>query len=134
MLTLEIFVYSRIAPHITFVNLKFCRVETIDGTAEAGADYEPMNKLVTFGPKETMKEIYIEIIDNNDWEPDEFFYVKLFYHPEGSTEREVKLGRISIAQVTIIDDDGKVISVSSSSIVEHNCCYIMCYFIYKRAC
>ncbi len=51
------------------------------------------------------KRITIHVIDDNQWEPDETFFVKLSL-PEGE-EARVKLGTKTIALVTIINDDGK---------------------------
>ncbi|CAG5117035.1 unnamed protein product, partial [Candidula unifasciata] len=81
------------------------RIETIDGTAEAESDYRPIRQLLTFKAGEKTKDIYIEIINDDVWEPDEFFFVKLFHHPAGSTENEVTIGKLSINQVTIVNDD-----------------------------
>ncbi|BFZ03840.1 hypothetical protein BsWGS_06879 [Bradybaena similaris] len=80
-------------------------IETIDGTAEAESDYRPIKQLLTFKPGEKGKDVYIEIINDDVWEPDEFFFVKLFHHPAGSTESEVTIGKLSINQVTIVNDD-----------------------------
>ena len=33
------------------------RVETIDGSANEGEDYEPLNEILTFEPNETEKEV-----------------------------------------------------------------------------
>ena len=52
-------------------NTIFFRLETIDGTAEANSDYKPVKKDVTFAPGQTKHIEEIEIIDDNDWEPDE---------------------------------------------------------------
>ncbi|XP_050391531.1 sodium/calcium exchanger 2-like [Patella vulgata] len=78
-------------------------VETIDGSAEAGNDYKPIKQKLTFKPKETLKEIFIEIIDDDVWEPDEFFFVKLFL--EDGQDSAASLGKVSINQVTIVNDD-----------------------------
>uniref|UniRef100_F6YY65 Calx-beta domain-containing protein n=1 Tax=Ciona intestinalis TaxID=7719 RepID=F6YY65_CIOIN len=82
--------------------------ETFDGTANAGDDYVSVSGTLTFGPKETRKEIEIEIIDDNVWEPDETFFVKLSI-PESDLKENgrnyVKLGRKVINQITIINDD-----------------------------
>lgn len=82
------------------------RYETIDGTAEAGSDYVPKKGTITFEPNETHQHIEVVIIDDYEWEPDETFFVKLHADVEGETE--VELGAHSIAEVTIINDDGKV--------------------------
>ena len=81
----------------------FSRVETINGTALAGEDYKHFNKMVHFKKKEQQQEVWIEIVDDCEWEPDEFFFVKLKVEPEDNCT----LGNISICEVTIINDDGK---------------------------
>ena len=50
------------------------------------------------------KRITIHVIDYNQWEPDETFFVKLSL-PEGE-EAHAKLGSKTVALVTIINDDG----------------------------
>ena len=77
--------------------------ETIDGTAEAGSDYIARKEALTFEANETTKYIEIDIIDDYEWEPDETFFVKLH---SGSDDDTVEIGKHSIAEVTIINDDG----------------------------
>lgn len=77
------------------------RVETVAGTATAGTDYKPINEIIHFKENEMLQQIYIEIIDDFEWEPDEFFFVQLVL----LTETEVSLGKNHIMQVTIINDD-----------------------------
>lgn len=88
------------------LSLSIFRVETIDGTAEAGSDYKPMKEFVEFAVNESLREVHVEIIDDDIWEPDEFFFVKL-HLPEDKKQHDVVLGKVSINQVTIINDDGK---------------------------
>ncbi|KAK3696289.1 hypothetical protein RRG08_027726 [Elysia crispata] len=80
-------------------------VETIDGTAQAVEDYKPINQLLTFREGESSKDVYIEIVDDDVWEPDEFFFVKLYRHHEGSSESDLEIGKLAINQVTIVNDD-----------------------------
>ncbi|KAL8603603.1 hypothetical protein ACOMHN_022555 [Nucella lapillus] len=80
-------------------------VETIDGTAEAGEDYKPVKKLITFKANESLKDVFVEIVDDDVWEPDEFFYVKLYHDPQGSTDDQVAMGKVCINQITIVNDD-----------------------------
>ncbi|XP_071105716.1 sodium/calcium exchanger 3-like isoform X1 [Haliotis cracherodii] len=98
-------------------------VETIDGSAEAGSDYKPIKQKLTFGPKECLKDVYVEIVDDDVWEPDEFFFVKLFLEPEQVKGDEVVLGKVSINQVTIVNDDepGKFEFSKPSYIVKEGC-------------
>ena len=77
--------------------------ETIDGTAEAGSDYIGKKELLQFLPDELHKYIDIVIIDDNEWEPDETFFVKLWCDPQDTA---VKIGKHSVTEITIINDDG----------------------------
>jgi len=82
------------------------KFETIDGTAVAGEDYSYVKGVVEFAPKETKKHIIIMIIDDDVWEPDETFFVKLsVLESRGNYINYVKLGKKSIMQITIINDD-----------------------------
>lgn len=49
-------------------------------------------------------QIGINIVDDNQWEPDEEFFVKLNLIPNECDD--VKLGRTSIMEITILNDDG----------------------------
>eukprot|EP00090_Calanus_glacialis_P017020 TRINITY_DN265_c0_g1_i1.p1 TRINITY_DN265_c0_g1~~TRINITY_DN265_c0_g1_i1.p1 ORF type:complete len:852 (+),score=219.25 TRINITY_DN265_c0_g1_i1:267-2822(+) len=80
------------------------RVETIDGSANEGADYEAVNEVLTFEPHETEKQIGVTIVDDNQWEPDEEFFLKLSM-VSGDDASEMKLGRTSIMEITILNDD-----------------------------
>lgn len=77
-------------------------METIDGTAEAGEDYNKIDEIITMGRNQRFYPLDVTIIDDNQWEPDETFFVKLNLignHPD------VKLGHKAICMITIIDDD-----------------------------
>jgi solute carrier family 8 (sodium/calcium exchanger) len=80
------------------------RVETIDGSATEGDDYVKVDEILTFQPNETEKEIGITIVDDNQWEPDEEFFLKLNL-VSNDDNKEVKLGRTSIMEVMILNDD-----------------------------
>jgi len=80
------------------------RVETIDGSAVEGEDYQPINQLLTFQPNETEKEIGVTIVDDNQWEPDEEFFLKLTLL-KGDESGDLKLGRTSIMEIMILNDD-----------------------------
>ena len=49
--------------------------------------------------------IDVKIIDDNQWEPDETFFVKLSI--VGDNQKNVRVGHKAICMVTIIDDDGE---------------------------
>ncbi|PAA51257.1 hypothetical protein BOX15_Mlig018197g2 [Macrostomum lignano] len=96
------------------------KAETVDGTATKNEDYVPLKKTVVFEPDETQQTVDVEIIDDNQWEPDETFFVKL------TLEKDQKLARLGpkkINQVTIINDDepGTFEFVNASYLFKESC-------------
>lgn len=83
------------------------RLETIDGTAEAIKDYIPIKQLISFAPEEVIQHVDIAIVDDNEWEPDEVFFVKLSLDPDDPTTKTTILGKKAIQEITILNDDGK---------------------------
>ena len=81
----------------------FCRLETIDGSATAGEDYVPVKQTLVFKPEQTYIEYVVEIIDDNVYEPDETFFVKMALEPD----QDAIMGKKSINMITIINDDGE---------------------------
>ncbi|XP_075964641.1 sodium/calcium exchanger 3 isoform X8 [Anarhichas minor] len=90
--------------------------KTEDGSANAGADYEFSEGTVVFKPGEMIREINIGIIDDDIFEEDEHFFVRLSNLRVLETEDEVlspnslpypnaMLGFPTVATVTILDDD-----------------------------
>jgi len=108
-------------------NVMYCRLETIDGTAEAVKDYIPVRQTVAFAPNEVLQHVDIAIVDDNEWEPDEVFFVKLslevddeiamsfFEVDDDSAQTAVLgkrptfepavLGKRAIQEITILNDD-----------------------------
>ena len=80
------------------------RAHTIGGSAEEEKDYEPIDEKITFGPGEKTKEISIKIVDDDQWELDESFFVKLTMIPEEYNE-QLTIGARSIMEITILNDD-----------------------------
>ncbi|CAF0799879.1 unnamed protein product [Adineta ricciae] len=87
---------------------------TEDGTATHGADYEPAEGTLIFYPMETNKQIQVKIIDDEIFEEDEHFSVKLSNLKikdnqgrltPGAFDKTVQLDEPSTAVVMIIDDD-----------------------------
>ncbi|XP_029317022.1 sodium/calcium exchanger 3 [Cottoperca gobio] len=102
--------------------------KTEDGSANAGADYEFSEGTVVFKPGEMFKEINIGIIDDDIFEEDEHFFVRLGNLRVLETEDEVLspnslpypkalLGFPTVATVTILDDDHSGIFTFESSSV-----------------
>uniref|UniRef100_A0A7S4LQM0 Calx-beta domain-containing protein n=1 Tax=Oxyrrhis marina TaxID=2969 RepID=A0A7S4LQM0_OXYMA len=81
-----------------------CSVQyaTKDGTADKD-DYKPKTGELNFQPGETTKTITIEIIDDNQWEQDETFYV-ILSNPQSGDDM-TSLAPQCVATVTIVNDD-----------------------------
>jgi solute carrier family 8 (sodium/calcium exchanger) len=62
---------------------------------------------ILFDKEETYKYIDIEIIDDNEWEPDEVFFVKMNLDLDDAGAAHSLVGKHSIVEVTIVNDDGK---------------------------
>ena len=75
----------------------------MDGTAEAGSDYIPVRDTLVFEANQSCKNIEVEIIDDNEWEPDEVFFIKVSVE----SDQPARIGKRQICQVTILNDDGK---------------------------
>jgi len=81
------------------------RIESIDGSAVAAEDYIAIDQVVDFDVGEMEKQIHVEIVDDNQYEPDEQFYLKLSLVGGPQKNPDMLLGRISIMEVTILNDD-----------------------------
>lgn len=83
--------------------------ETLAGTAEEGSDFEPAKGTLCFAPGETSKTISINILDDDIFELDEYFYIHLTgVRTDDAKTNEVPtttLGLPSKATITILDDD-----------------------------
>ncbi|XP_070762692.1 sodium/calcium exchanger 2b isoform X1 [Enoplosus armatus] len=97
-------------------NTFYVDYRTEDGSANAGSDYEYSEGTLVFKPGETRKEIKVGIIDDDIFEEDEHFFVRLLNlrvgDPEGMFESDevgaAPKGRLVeplVATVTILDDD-----------------------------
>uniref|UniRef100_A0A8D3CIX0 Calx-beta domain-containing protein n=1 Tax=Scophthalmus maximus TaxID=52904 RepID=A0A8D3CIX0_SCOMX len=85
---------------------------TENGSANAGADYEFTEGTLVFKPGETRKEIKVGILDDDIFEEDEHFFVrlqKLRIQESGNegtgTPPKGRLVEPLIATITILDDD-----------------------------
>ncbi|KAM8920936.1 sodium/calcium exchanger 3 isoform 2-T2 [Pelodytes ibericus] len=93
----------------------FVDYKTEDGSANAGADYEFTEGTLVFKPGETQKEFSIGIIDDDIFEEDEHFFVRLSNVRVVEAPELVELNSFSypkaalcapcVASVTILDDD-----------------------------
>ncbi len=53
-------------------------IRTRDGSAKAGDDYIGLDETIYMGRDEYEKIVRVIIIDDNEWEPDEDFYIELY--------------------------------------------------------
>ena len=79
------------------VTVDYC---TEDGTATAGNDYVASKGTLHFAPGDKEKRFNLEVIDDDVFEADEHFYVRL-----KGTQPPGCLGSSTLATVIIIDDD-----------------------------
>lgn len=94
-----------------------CSVDfmTEDGSAEAGSDYVGKKGTLVFPPGVDEQRFRIEVIDDDVFEQDEHFYVKLT-----NPSTDVNLATPSVATVMILDDDhGGIFAFSSK---DHELC------------
>ena len=86
-------------------NLVRVKVDTVDGTAEEGTDYRGIHTTIEFQPGQTELEIEMEIIDDDDWEPDEEFFLKITLDPNSEDSGVAKIGKRHIMTIKILNDD-----------------------------
>ena len=71
-------------------------VATTSGTAQSGADFEPVSQVLTFEPGETTKSISVPVIADGQGEPEQGFSIML-----GQAEGDAKAGTPAAVGVTI---------------------------------
>lgn len=76
-------------------------VKTVDDQAKAGEDYQELIQTLNFNDGEAFQVVEVFINDDENWEPDEDFWVQLF---SPDTQQELR-GADTKTRVTIIDDD-----------------------------
>ena len=76
------------------------KYETSSGSAMAGVDFEHVQGMAKFAPGTAEFPVKVGIIDDNEYEPDENFYCRLY-----SPSDQNLCGRHPITEVTIINDD-----------------------------
>lgn len=50
---------------------------TVDAEAKAGEDFIAVDRVITFRNGQEQQQVDVEIKDDDDWEPDEDFFVQL---------------------------------------------------------
>uniref|UniRef100_A0A672FRM3 Sodium/calcium exchanger 2-like n=1 Tax=Salarias fasciatus TaxID=181472 RepID=A0A672FRM3_SALFA len=97
-------------------NTFYVDYRTEDGSANAGSDYDYSEGTLVFKPGDTRKEIKVGIIDDDIFEEDEHFFVRLlnlrvgdaegmFESDEVGATPKARLVEPLVATVTILDDD-----------------------------
>ncbi|XP_061574820.1 sodium/calcium exchanger 2-like [Cololabis saira] len=97
-------------------NTFYVDYRTEDGSANAGSDYDYSEGTLVFKPGDTRKEIKVGIIDDDIFEEDEHFFVRLLNLRVGDAEGmfesdevgampKARLVEPLVATVTILDDD-----------------------------
>lgn len=109
--------------------------KTEDGTANAGGDYVAAEGTLVFLPGETTKTFSLEVIDDEVFEEDEHFYVRLsnirFGSPDGTAvthavngaagqpnkQSKLELAAPFVATIMILDDDhGGIFNVGEKDV------------------
>lgn len=71
----------------------------------AGEDYIAVDRVVHFKEGQKSEIINVQIIDDDNWEPDEDFFVKLYHCTSEEEELIPYSGTDAECRITIIDDD-----------------------------
>ncbi|XP_028274734.1 sodium/calcium exchanger 2b [Parambassis ranga] len=109
-------------------NTFYVDYRTEDGSANAGSDYDYSEGTLVFKPGETRREIKVGIIDDDIFEEDEHFFVRLlnlrvgdaegmFESDEVGATPKCRLVEPLVATVTILDDDHAGIFTFSERLV-----------------
>uniref|UniRef100_A0A3B3TQ96 Solute carrier family 8 member 2b n=1 Tax=Poecilia latipinna TaxID=48699 RepID=A0A3B3TQ96_9TELE len=109
-------------------NTFYVDYRTEDGSANAGSDYDYSEGTLVFKPGDTRKEIKVGIIDDDIFEEDEHFFVRLlnlrvgdaegmFESDEAGSLPKARLVEPLVATVTILDDDHAGIFTFSERLV-----------------
>lgn len=91
-----------IAIKVTSKKAGQCGVRTIEIAegASAGKDFMPVDQILQFSKAET-KEVQVQVIDDEQWEPDKEFKVELY----DVTDKASLTGKDTVCVVLILDDD-----------------------------
>ncbi|CAL8117950.1 unnamed protein product [Orchesella dallaii] len=79
------------------------KLESSDGSAKKGVEYEPVSEILKFEPYVLEMRHTVKIINNNQWNPDSNFFLKISIPPD-STDKAT-IGQTKVIEVIIEDDD-----------------------------
>ena len=90
---------------------------TLDGTALAGTDYTALAGTLSFAPGTVEMPLAVEILDDDvALEADKNFYIRL----SGTDAALVTLGEVSLATISIVDDDQVTVSIAEETTVSES--------------
>lgn len=78
-------------------------VESADGSAKKGKEYQAVKELLQFDPYVKEQNVTVKIFDNVQWNPDSNFYLKLSIPKE--SEEKATVGKMLVLEIIIEDDD-----------------------------
>jgi len=93
----EITVVKRVTSDFTF------GIRTVEDTAKMGSEFEAFNKIIEMPGRQMEETVKITIFDNNDWQPDQIFFVELYDPAENGMPRYK--GDDTKCKITILDED-----------------------------
>ncbi|MCS7465423.1 S8 family serine peptidase [Stieleria sp. ICT_E10.1] len=86
---------------------------TVEGTATAGSDFQPVAGTLTFLPGETTKQVSIPVIGDTVDELDETFHLALAHVAEGVVAPDLE-------SITIEDDDDPSLTIQGVTVLEES--------------
>jgi solute carrier family 8 (sodium/calcium exchanger) len=93
--TIKVVVQKKVDEEIKF------GARTKDDTASVESDYKAMDKVFTLGKDDKEAIIEVEIVDDEQWEPDRDFLIEIY----DVDTKEKLFGADAETRITIIDDD-----------------------------
>ncbi|VDM97099.1 unnamed protein product [Thelazia callipaeda] len=87
------------------------RYSTKNGVAKSGLHFLSKSETMQFTTNEKMKDIFVDLVENANWQPGDVFYVllKLVEDNDDKKEKNVKIGQTYIASVRFPDDSASFV-------------------------
>ncbi|ODM92176.1 Sodium/calcium exchanger 2 [Orchesella cincta] len=79
------------------------KLESFDGSAKKGSEYEQVSEILKFDPYVLEVRHTVKIINNNQWNPDSNFFLKVSIPLE--SQEKALTGQTKVMEVIIEDDD-----------------------------
>lgn len=113
------FIVAEIQRHDNCQSAVSVHYRTKEGTATPGKDFIHVQGKLEFASLEKSKKVSVRILDDNEWEQAEDFYIEL-YEPSCGGNGTIALGANNSTTVTIIDDDDPGILTFENDMVVHD--------------